>query len=141
MSPGTAPSRWERLQHIFFEAGELGGTARAAYLDAACVGDRELRAEVEELLAADNGGVSTIAVGAVQGAAHAVSAEQERDWVGRRVGAWEITGVLGRGGMGAVYEVERADGAYRQRAAMKLMRREWSAADGERRFSEERQIL
>lgn len=119
----------------------MGGNARAAYLDAACAGDRELRAEVEELLSLDTGGVSTVAAGAVQGAARAVSTDQEQGWIGRRVGAWEITGVLGRGGMGAVYEVERADGAYRQRAAMKLMRREWSVADGERRFAEERQIL
>jgi tRNA A-37 threonylcarbamoyl transferase component Bud32/tetratricopeptide (TPR) repeat protein len=139
MSP--APSRWDRLQQIFFEAGDLADGARAAYLDRACGGDHALRAEVEELLALDTGGVSAVALGAVQSAARAVSTHQEHGWVGRRVGAWEITGVLGRGGMGAVYEVERADGAYRQRAAMKLMRREWSAADGERRFAEERQIL
>jgi tRNA A-37 threonylcarbamoyl transferase component Bud32 len=129
------------LQQIFFDAGEIPEAAREDYLDRVCGGDTVLRAEVEELLALDTSGVSTLAMGAVQGAARAVSAELERGWIGRRVGAWMIKGVLGRGGMGAVYEVERADGAYRQRAAMKLMRREWNAADGARRFAEERQIL
>ena len=40
---------------------------------------------------------------------------------GTRLGPWEIEGELGRGGMGTVYAVRRADGAYEQRAALKLL--------------------
>lgn len=58
---------------------------------------------------------------------------------GARFGAWEVADRLGGGGMGEVYRVERADGEYRQQAALKLMRplpaAYWS------RFQAERQIL
>ncbi|ABI76756.1 serine/threonine protein kinase [Hyphomonas neptunium ATCC 15444] len=39
-----------------------------------------------------------------------------------RLGAWRIDGIIGRGGMGTVYRVRRADGLYEQEAALKLMR-------------------
>ncbi len=58
---------------------------------------------------------------------------------GARFGAWKITGSLGAGGMGEVYAVERADGEYRQKAALKLMRPLPSAYWG--RFQVERQIV
>lgn len=38
---------------------------------------------------------------------------------GERAGAWRIVQPIGRGGMGDVYEVERADGHFAQRAALK----------------------
>lgn len=44
--------------------------------------------------------------------------------VGTVFGAWKIVGVLGRGGMGDVYAVERADGQYQQSAALKHIRME-----------------
>src|ERR1700733_5649917 len=40
---------------------------------------------------------------------------------GTRVGAWRILDEIGRGGMGVVYRAERADGAYRQEIALKLI--------------------
>ncbi|HEX7804074.1 MAG TPA: serine/threonine-protein kinase [Pseudoxanthomonas sp.] len=44
--------------------------------------------------------------------------------VGTTCGAWKIVGLLGRGGMGDVYAVERADGQYQQSAALKHIRME-----------------
>ncbi|MEJ0099436.1 MAG: hypothetical protein WDO12_06715 [Pseudomonadota bacterium] len=46
-----------------------------------------------------------------------------------------------RGGMGTVYEVERADGAYQQRAALKLMRAASGFSAVRERFLRERQML
>ena len=58
---------------------------------------------------------------------------------GARIGPWRIVRLIGQGGMGAVYEAERADGAYMLSAAIKLLRRE---AFGQlERFHAERQIL
>lgn len=41
---------------------------------------------------------------------------------GTRLGAWRLTGLVGRGGMGHVYRAERADGAFEMCAAVKVIR-------------------
>ena len=51
-----ARERWQRIEAILDEALELPGEEHAAYLDQACAGDAEFRAEVEALLAADQTG-------------------------------------------------------------------------------------
>ena len=61
--------------------------------------------------------------------------------VGRRVGPWRLGRLLGRGGMGAVYEAARADGAYDRRVALKLLRPGPDAAALAARLKAERQIL
>jgi eukaryotic-like serine/threonine-protein kinase len=64
----------------------------------------------------------------------------EDSLVGRRIGSWQILRLLGEGGMGRVYLVERADGVFAQYAALKL-NREYSGAESVRRFHAERRIL
>ncbi|HEX3913352.1 MAG TPA: protein kinase [Steroidobacteraceae bacterium] len=59
--------------------------------------------------------------------------------VGVRLGAWRLTRLIGRGGMGDVYEGLRADGEFEQRVAIKLLQRE--TAGESKRFQTERQIL
>ncbi|WP_440221663.1 protein kinase domain-containing protein [Dokdonella sp. MW10] len=59
---------------------------------------------------------------------------------GSMLGAWRIVRELGRGGMGAVFLAERADGHFTQRAAIKLMRG-FRDDDDARRFERERQLL
>jgi eukaryotic-like serine/threonine-protein kinase len=59
--------------------------------------------------------------------------------VGTLLGGWRITGRIGRGGMGEVYEAARAQGDYEQRVAIKVLRRE--AREELERFQAERQIL
>jgi serine/threonine-protein kinase len=48
------PARYAEIKNVFGRALELGGANRAAFLDTACAGDDELRAEVEALLAAND---------------------------------------------------------------------------------------
>ncbi len=58
-----------------------------------------------------------------------------------RVGPYRVVRLVGRGGMGAVYEAERADAQYHQRVAINTL---WRGADSEvllQRFRSERQIL
>lgn len=60
---------------------------------------------------------------------------------GRRIGAWQLIRVIGRGGMGTVWEARRADEQYEQRAAMKLLPVSFPSEQAIARFREERQIL
>ena len=145
--PDPTPEQWRRVCDVFDAVADLAPGERPAALARHCsdphgAPDPALRAEVEALLAADDGdslldqpaaeaGAALVADGAAQ--ATAVSRE------GERVGPWHVLREIGRGGMGAVYLVERADGAYEQQAALKRLAR--AEADGVRRFEQERQIL
>ena len=65
----------------------------------------------------------------------------ENESVPRRIGPWRILRPIGRGGMGTVHLAERADGAFEQTAAVKLLRRGLDTDDIVARFLAERQIL
>jgi serine/threonine-protein kinase len=61
--------------------------------------------------------------------------------IGQRLGPYRVIRMVGRGGMGAVYEAERDDAQYQQRVAIKTL---WRGADSDvllERFRSERQIL
>ncbi len=60
---------------------------------------------------------------------------------GRRIGAWQLVREIGRGGMGTVWEANRADGQYQQRAAVKLLSTSLLSRADILRFLDERQIL
>jgi tetratricopeptide (TPR) repeat protein/predicted Ser/Thr protein kinase len=97
---------------LFLEAIELEPARRARWMEDACGGDEGLRRMVEEMIAADGeqGVLDTPAVAALE--VDEPSPE--------RVGPFRILGVLGRGGMGVVYEAEQD--TPRRRVAVKLLR-------------------
>jgi tetratricopeptide (TPR) repeat protein len=58
-----------------------------------------------------------------------------------QVGAYRLTGMIGRGGMGLVYRGERIDGGFEQTVAIKLIRAGLFTASAAEQFARERQIL
>jgi eukaryotic-like serine/threonine-protein kinase len=106
----TPPRDWSAIKALFVEAVELDGHQREAFLDRACAADRELRSEVESLLAAHDDQRPFLdaapAAGVAQalhdafGAAETVSTGLEQ---GSRIGQYEVLELLGSGGMGDVY--------------------------------------
>jgi serine/threonine-protein kinase len=142
----TDDARRRRALQIFDEVADLDPGERGSRLDELCAGDATLRARVQALLDADAGpGAAEPFSGnlAEWGAALArggVDDAQDR-MLGRGIGAWRIAGIVGRGGMGAVYAVERSDGAYAQTAALKLIHASADSAASRERFLRERQIL
>ena len=61
--------------------------------------------------------------------------------IGRRLGPWRITGILGVGGMGTVYEAHRDDGHYQLRVALKCIRSELASERLFQSFRTERELL
>jgi serine/threonine protein kinase/tetratricopeptide (TPR) repeat protein len=132
--------RWAHLNDIFHNASRMDGEARAAYLGDACGGDEALRHEVDELLRANESASRFLDAQALD----SLSPPRAREMVssvGRRFGAYRVVGEIGRGGMGAVFLAERADGQFEQRVAIKLIKRGMDTAQVLERFRVERQIL
>ena len=98
------PERWEKIEQLFHRAAERTGEERAAYLQSACLGDAELRREVESLLAHGK-----TADGWLGGEALKEMAEEVLDGAsgvslsGQRLGPYQVLSSIGVGGMGEVY--------------------------------------
>src|SRR5205823_466168 len=102
--------------------------------------DLDLRRSVEALLACDQE-MGEFLVQPVTGLAAAALAEPALSPAHRHIGPYQITREIGDGGMGTVYLAERADGQYRQRVAIKLIKTGLSSEVVVRRFRKERQVL
>jgi serine/threonine-protein kinase len=61
--------------------------------------------------------------------------------IGSRLGAYRLIELIGRGGMGEVYQAERADDVYHSRVAIKLVRVDHDPQQVAWRLRSERQIL
>lgn len=133
----TDKERWKRINDIFEAALDLSENDRQAYLEQECAADKELLAEVTSLLSADQSGHSLL-----DGlASDVVDVEQAASETGKQVGAYKIIKQIGTGGMGAVYLAERTDGQFKQKVALKLIKRGMDSEEILRRFQSERQIL
>ncbi len=133
------PERWPRVKEVFAQIVEGPAERRAALLHELCADDPEVRREVESLLLAHDGtehGMQTDAFGIA-----AQLRTETADYKGRTFGPYRIVREIGRGGMGAVFLAERADGEFQQRVALKIVRRSLADRDLERHFRRERQIL
>jgi serine/threonine protein kinase len=138
----VSAERWERLKEVFGAALDRAPEERDAFLDAACGGDPDLRAEVTSLLAShDRAGGFIEAAPLLGRLAAEISEEVEDEAVGRRIGPYRLLGVIGRGGMSTVYRAVRDDDDFQKQVAVKLVRGGLASDHLVRRFREERQIL
>lgn len=138
MTDRSASARWATLRALIEEALTLPAEQRLPFLRSS-VTDPALLAEAEQLLAFDQQASKMFSLtGWREQAAIAVS---EEPLAGTELGSYRILHEIGRGGMGAVYLAERADGAYQQKVAVKLLQESMSTPDLQSRFLAERQIL
>jgi len=132
------PERWRRVEELFQAAVNRTPAERDPWLENACAGDIDLLNEVRGMIAADEqGGNEAEQIGAA--AAGLVQQPLTAD-PALKAGPYRLTRLLGRGGMGAVYLGERADGEYEAQVAVKLVH---AGLDTEfhTRFRRERQAL
>jgi serine/threonine protein kinase/tetratricopeptide (TPR) repeat protein len=131
------PARWQRLKSILADVLEhTSPEERTATLKQSCAGDTALLREAQKLLAQDTSVFEEFAV-----LAATRLRRDEHDRIGERMGAYAVVKELGRGGMGAVYLAERADGQFEKRVAIKVLKRGTDTDEVLRRFRIERQIL
>ena len=141
------PEWMARVNSLLEAALGLPEGDRAAFLDS--LGEGELRREVTELLGfaeAPSGGASGSGEPGGSDALNRLGSWLREVACGdavpdRRVGAYRLVEEIGRGGMGVVYLAERADGAFEQRVALKLLPTRHLTPEAVGLFERERQIL
>jgi tRNA A-37 threonylcarbamoyl transferase component Bud32/tetratricopeptide (TPR) repeat protein len=134
---------WHRLNGLLEQALELEESQRTAWLSALPVEATHLKPLLAQLLAdaratGFDGTSQTLQPVALAAAAIAA---MRREAPGDRLGPWRLERLLAEGGMGAVWQAERADGVMQRRAALKLPRAEWVDRGLAERIARERAIL
>lgn len=129
---------WQQLDTLLDELLALDQTARAVRLDELKAKSPALAARLNRLL--DSAGNTAAIERRLSSALESLSGCRELPKQ-RHYGPWRLIEPLGQGGMARVYRAERADGAYSQEVALKLM---WPGLTGigtSRHFRRERQLL
>lgn len=119
---------------IFSRALDQPSDSRGVWIDQACGGNATLLARVRSLLQADTGHDSLLRTGGA-------GANQEDTPLPERVGAYRITGMIGQGGMGTVYEGRRDSDDFEHVVAIKVVRPGALSETLVDRFQRERRIL
>src|SRR5262245_44744231 len=124
---------------IFDAVAELDNPAeRAAYLDAACGEDQELRAEIEELLKHDDAADSFFGMSPVPALVATIDLVTERPGV--VIGPYKLLEQIGEGTFGVVFMAEQTQ-PVRRKVALKILKPGMDSRHVIARFEAERQAL
>jgi serine/threonine-protein kinase len=128
---------WERLQSLFHAAVERPRNEWRPFLESETSQDEQVVERVIAMLEADAAEQSVLDQDSMQLANDLLDSASSA--VGRRVGPYRITRVLGEGGMGVVYLAERDD--LGTQAAVKVLRDAWVSPSRRERFAAEQRTL
>ena len=147
------------MKDIFHQAAERPASERDRFLDAACADDLELRSEVDALLQADAESEDAFmdpppaaalheAIRGDEGGSVAAMRDafrEDRDsresLIGEHIGPYRLVRRVASGGMGVIYLADRANEDFKQRVAIKVIKRGMDTEDILRRFRRERRTL
>ena len=129
--------RWDRIVDLFQGALARSGAERAAFLDEACAGAPDLRAEIEEMLVAHEATALQLDARLAQDSPvdRPDAAELDAAFTQALSQQFTITGVVGVGGMATVYRAD--DLQHGRQVAIKVLKPELAAALGPVRFRRE----
>jgi Tol biopolymer transport system component len=139
-------ARWARLDELLDAALERPVDERRSFLEAACDDDAELQQQALRLLALAEADDRELRPGALVNAWDGETALGDAAGTlvpelprGTPVGPYRVTGLLGRGGMGFVYEAE--DPKLGRHVALKVLPPGLDTEDRRRRFEREARTL
>src|SRR5262245_16805178 len=127
------------LEAIFFAARQKKAEDRAAYLDAVCAADADLRRRVEQFLLAQAEIGSFLERPALEPPTED-AAGRGRERPGMMVGPYKLMEQIGEGGMGLVFVAEQTQPVRRQ-VALKVIKPGMDSRQVIARFEAERQAL
>jgi serine/threonine protein kinase/Tol biopolymer transport system component len=132
--------RWQKIEDIFHRALSRPLDERAAFLDQECAGEKDIRHEIEHLLANVAGGTDIIQKPIRTEASAIVAESSNNSIIGKHIAGYRVLSLLGEGGMGEVYEA--LDLRLNRSVAIKLLPKTF-ASDPDRlaRFRREAQFL
>jgi serine/threonine protein kinase len=128
----------QRIAEVVKSALEREPAEWPVFLDEACAGDPEMRAEVDSFLQFQDAASEFIEQGAFRVAAETLARGSASPFP-HQVGEYEIVSRIGVGGMGEVYLAH--DTKLKRRVALKLVRAGMDTAEIVSRFRHEEQIL
>ena len=141
------PEQLEQIKTLLLRAKDLPSEQRTAFLDAACAGDAEMRAELERLFAEEDpeATLETLAkeIAVIRRAAPGsedTPQAHDAQALPDRIGPYRILSVLGEGGMGTIYLAEQTK-PVRRRVALKIIKLGMDTKQVIARFEAERQAL
>jgi eukaryotic-like serine/threonine-protein kinase len=117
-----------RVRELFQAALAHSPNTRDTYLEEACRHDRTLFDQVAQLLR-------------LHESIEATEKQVDDEFIGQRVGAYQILRLIGAGGMGRVYLGRRADGSFARDVAVKVIDPQAESEELVARFEQERRIL
>jgi serine/threonine-protein kinase len=139
---------WEIVEEIVDTALSLPEHKRASYINRQCAEQPDLKLQVTELLQSidDSEGFLDQFTSYKDQLLTDFNNEidnidSDSSLIGEKIGAYEITELLGHGGMGSVFLAERKDGSFNHKVALKLIRRGMDTPGNVARFQRERSIL
>lgn len=128
-----ATGDWQDVKSLFQKAIQLPEAERSALLDKACHDDPELRARVEELLAADSGNGDFLESPALTGPPLNEALENYS------IGPYSLKREISTGGMAVVYEAMQEKPS--RKVAVKVMKEGFTTREALQRFEFESEIL
>jgi eukaryotic-like serine/threonine-protein kinase len=130
-------AKWKIVKETFSAVTELPLEARENFWKDF---DPKIKYEVENLLAAHEKAADFIAEPVLINY-ELTDNKDEADLTGKYIGSYQIIEKIGVGGMGVVYLAERVNANFRQKVALKLIKRGMDSEAVLQRFILERQIL
>lgn len=132
----VTPERYRQVNALADAALQMTAGRRATFLNEVCGSDRELRQQIEALIAAESGAPAYLEKPLLEELAGDMLARPERELAGRRIENYEVLSRLGSGGIGEVWLAR--DLTLHREVALKLLSPRFASSPYHtRRFQQE----